>query len=283
MMRLAWIMTMLAVASLTSTAFAQEDPQTVVRRGIELRRQGEDQQALELFRRAWEASHRPIALGQLALAEQAVGRWVTAEAHLREAMQEHADDDWVRRHRVELDDAYSVIQRHVGQLEVHVNVAGAHVAVNGTDVGVAPLPAAVYVEAGTAAVLVSANTYDSVRRDVHVPAGQLTRETVDLQRTPSALDVAAPARRVGWHAVPGAIVLMSVGVACVGAGSITSGAGIATWATEPSMTDYNVGVVTVDALFIVGIATATVGVIWQVVSGRSETVVGSRSNPWNAF
>lgn len=58
----------------------------LIHHGVELRRHGDDSGALLEFRRAYEAGHSPRAAAQMGWAEQALGRWLEADAHLREAM-----------------------------------------------------------------------------------------------------------------------------------------------------------------------------------------------------
>ena len=56
----------------------------------------------------------PRTLAQIALAEQALGRFVDAEAHLREALA--ADDAFIRRHRRLLETARTEYERSTGVL-----------------------------------------------------------------------------------------------------------------------------------------------------------------------
>ena len=86
-------------------AAAQETPATaLLREGIELRRAGRDAEALARFERAHAVEPSPRTLAQMGLAEQALGRWVRAEAHLRAALAPR-DDAWIERNRAALDAA----------------------------------------------------------------------------------------------------------------------------------------------------------------------------------
>src|SRR5262245_7061850 len=60
--------------------------EALIKSGVSLREQGKDEAALREFQRAHELSRAPRALAQIALAEQALGRWIDAEAHLEEAL-----------------------------------------------------------------------------------------------------------------------------------------------------------------------------------------------------
>src|SRR5262245_21211542 len=58
----------------------------LVKQGVEQRRQSHDQQALELFKRAYAIDPAPRILAQIGFAEQALGVWADAETHLRTAL-----------------------------------------------------------------------------------------------------------------------------------------------------------------------------------------------------
>ena len=155
-----------------------QTPDALVAEGLRLRQEGRDQEAAERFERAHELDGSPRALAQLALAEQALGRWVRAEAHLTEALA-RGDDPWISGHRAVLTTAIETIRRNVGQLAVDANVEGAAIAVNGRAVGTAPL-APVTVEIGTAVVEITAPGYVPLQRSASVRAASLTRMRVDL-------------------------------------------------------------------------------------------------------
>ena len=208
----------LTVLAFASNARAQTDtPQSLVHHGIELRQQGHDDESIDVFRRAWEMGHQLIALAQWGLAEQAVGRWVPAEAHVREALT-HQDDAWIARHLAAVQAAYAVIQQHVGTLELHGGVAGAHVSVNGTDDGTLPLAEPLHVEAGTAVLEVTADGFERVRRDVQVLAGQLNREEISMV---SGAPMAASQSPAGeTRGVNVARVMLGAGAAGLGVGGV---------------------------------------------------------------
>jgi tetratricopeptide (TPR) repeat protein len=85
-----------------------------IRHGIALREAGDDAAALLEFQHAFDQSHRPLALAQMGLAEQALGHWADAEAHLRAALAAQGDA-WIDRHREALQDAYAVIVQHAAR------------------------------------------------------------------------------------------------------------------------------------------------------------------------
>jgi hypothetical protein len=175
-----------------------------LRRGVELRRAGQDEAAFTEFEAAYGLRAEPRTAAQLALVCQATGRWVRAESMLREALAA-PDDAWVARNRAALEGARAVAERHLATLEV---VAGAgeeglraRVRVNDEAVGVLPLAAPVRVVAGAVVLQVEAEGFVPWVRRFEIAPGERLRERVDLvrQRPPSVID---PEVRVPSAPVP---------------------------------------------------------------------------------
>ena len=206
-----------------------------LQRGYELRRAGHDDEALVQFRQAWEACHSPRALGQMALAEAALGLWVDADRHLSEALSS-ASDPWITRSRAQLEDAQTQVVAHVGQLEVRGGIDGAAVFLDNRPVGTLPLREPLRVVAGSATLVVRATGYDPVNRTVIITAGSLVRESIEMvlhvEVSPvrrvevSPVPRPDPIRRVdvtpssggtqralGWAAAAGAVVFLGGGIA----------------------------------------------------------------------
>lgn len=182
----------LAGALAGPVASAQSNVEAEIARGVAMRRDGRDQAALEVFQSVWTTTRAPRALAQVALAEQALGRWVEAEEHLVEALGGSVDG-WVRARLPVLQAALAEIRRHVGRLDVGGDPAGAEVLVEGRVVGTLPLPRALRVRTGSLTFTVRREGYVPVTRTVQVEASYPSRETVALQRVPVApVIVAAP-------------------------------------------------------------------------------------------
>jgi hypothetical protein len=173
-----------------SSSPAQED--ALIRHGLELRERHDDAGALAEFQRAFRLSSGGQALAQVALAEQALGRWVDAETHLTEALR-HGDDRWIVRNDKLLRQSLFTIQGHTGSLEITGPVTGAEILVNNESVGTFPMPP-VLVPAGSVALEVRARGYLPVVRTVVIPARGLARESIVLVAAPVAppIDVAPP-------------------------------------------------------------------------------------------
>jgi hypothetical protein len=194
---------LLLVACLLSPTLAHAEgagADALIERGIQLRQQGHDDQALAEFQRAYALTPTPRALAQMGLAEQALGQWVPAEQHVREALGARGDS-WVDSHRSVLDGALATIAKHIGLLEIRGGMAGAEVRLDGVRIGALPIADARRVEVGTRTLEVRAPGYYPVSRTVIVTAGATSRETVDLvpesQPPPGAVVGPAPPRGDG--------------------------------------------------------------------------------------
>jgi hypothetical protein len=171
---------------------AADDTEALISRGIELREQGKDDQALEVFRKADAAAPSPRTKAQVGLAEQALGIWVAAEAHVEAALAAK-EDAWIERYRAPLASALAIIKKHVGSLEVRGGVPGADVLIDGAKIGTLPMRAPWRVEVGRRAIEVRAAGYYTASRATDIVASSTTRETFDLVRDEGAADPPHPA------------------------------------------------------------------------------------------
>jgi len=179
---------MVAVALLAAglpALVAAEDQEALLRQGIKLRREGKGQEALETFQRAAQIKETPRVLAQVGLAEQALGLWVHAEAHLKAAL-DAKGDAWIQKNRRALDEAFRTIQGHLGSLEIWGNPAGAEVTIDGQVSGALPSSGTLRLPIGEVKVTVRKDGYAEVTRVVRIAAGDLVRENVDLHAMPRA-------------------------------------------------------------------------------------------------
>lgn len=99
-----------------STAHAQSEDTTPaeehLRRGYELRAQGETEAALVELEQAYRMSREPKTAAALGLTEAKLERWRDAERHLTEAL-EQGGDPWVQDHRTHLERARAVVREHL--------------------------------------------------------------------------------------------------------------------------------------------------------------------------
>lgn len=173
----------------TPSAGASVSPDDLVRRGVAERTEGRDEAALVLFQQAWELGHSPVALAQVAVTEQSLGRWLLAERHLRAALA-NAEHPYIQRNRAALDEAYATIRRRVGTLHVVSNVPTATVWIDGEQVlneAGSDRSEPLRVLVGTHRLEVRAEGYYTVSRPVEITPDVPAREEATLR----AVDVAS--------------------------------------------------------------------------------------------
>lgn len=221
-MRARAVTALLAGTLLTGGLSAQSvgaQVEALLRRGVSLRSRGDDAGALDQFQRARALADEPRVLAQVALAEQALGRWVDAARDLREAMS-HEDDPWIRRNASALAGARDEIMRHVGGLTVEGPGAQGELRVDDARAAALPLTAPVVVLAGERALEVRREGYSPWTRSFTVRPGELNRVEVPalqaLVVTP-VVPVAPPnrgrAQRVaGWSLVGLSAASLGVGI-----------------------------------------------------------------------
>jgi hypothetical protein len=196
-----------------ATARAGES-EALIKKGIELRRKGHDEQALELFKRAHDIDHGARSLAQMGFAEQALGIWVDAETHINAALGS-ASEPWIVKNRSVIQEALALVVSHLGSLEVWGTPAGAEVLIGGKLAGVLPLTAPLRATAGTVEIRVRASGFVELARVVDVPATRTARERFELpKKAPLNLTVAespqpatraaAESRMVDIHSEAGA-------------------------------------------------------------------------------
>lgn len=170
-----------ATAAAAPAAGSNQSEDEIIGRGVKLRKAGDDQSARDLFRQAYDRFHSPRAAGQLGLAEQALGRWEEAEAHLREALQS-PEDPWVKKNFETLTQDIQIVKSHVGRIEVTGQPEGAEIMVNGRSVGRLPLGGPVITSAGEVDVEARAGGYQPLVRKLALVGGQYQRIVVRLEK-----------------------------------------------------------------------------------------------------
>ena len=172
-------LTLLVASAILSPRAQAQDAEALVDEGIALREQRQDAEALELFDRAYGLDPQARTLVQIALAEQALGRYAEAEAHLAEALANGADR-FIRRNRRVLQGALAEIRENLGTVELEGGIEGARLRVGDRDVGDLPLTVPLRVSAGTRTLVISAEGYEEWTRVVEVVAGETSTVRVEL-------------------------------------------------------------------------------------------------------
>lgn len=171
----------LGIAGATTRAQAAgEDVEAIFKKGTELRRQGRDADALVEFQKAARLQDSPRAWAQVALAEQALGLWVDANAHLGRAL-EKRDDTWIQKNQGALEVAHRTIRTHLCQVEVWGAPPGAQVVIDGKRAGSLPT-VATWLEPGSVALEITAAGFVPLAKTLNLPEGGHVREHADLRR-----------------------------------------------------------------------------------------------------
>jgi hypothetical protein len=180
--------------TVSPTQAVADEAEDLVRKGVDLRREGRDQDALETFRKANQLASTPRTVAQMGLAEQALGRWTDAFEHVEWALLAKTDP-WIAKNRSVLESSLGTIRKHVGEVEILGDPKGAEVRIDGRLQGTLPLARSIHAAAGTVSVEVRAPGYMAVTRTVIVTPEELTRETIFLQQVSSTSAAQAePAR-----------------------------------------------------------------------------------------
>jgi hypothetical protein len=218
----------LAVACSLAGASARADTSSaqMVDRGIQLRREHRDAEALEEFRRADQLNPAPRIKAQIGLAEQALGQWVEAERDLNLALSA-AEDPWIERNADALKRAVAAIQLHLGSLTVETNVVGAELWLNGARWGTLPMSSA-RVVAGSLLVEVRAQGYETAKSSIDVAPGVTVKERLALAAAPTSTTTAtSPQPDPAPSAPPGADPVGSPPMQRFFAWGALAGAGVA--------------------------------------------------------
>jgi hypothetical protein len=162
------------------------DADTLIGRGLELRRAGNSTEALELFQRAHRAAPSPRTFGQMGLVETSLAHWSEAETHLLASLAT-PQDGWVQKNRPFLEQALDKTKDHLGELVVSGR-PGTKVFVAGKVIGTLPLAAPVRVVEGDFPVTATADTFKPFLARVSVKGGARTAITIVLE----PVDVASP-------------------------------------------------------------------------------------------
>lgn len=182
-----------------------------LRRGVELRKAGQDPAALDEFRLAYAASKGARAAAQMALAEQALGRWVVAEAHLREALAS-PEDGWISAHQSQLGESLSAMAAHLGWVEIRGGQAGAEVLLGEAVIATLPMSGPVRAEVGTYPIEVRAVGYYPVIKPITVTPGSLSRLEIVLRPLTPELPVPTTSASAAPSPSPSAAAALPAGV-----------------------------------------------------------------------
>lgn len=161
-------------------------------RGVALVDSGEMDQAIAEFEQAYRSRPHQDVLLNLAQAYSAVGRSVEAARALEQYLQGDTGKNVKRRQQAE--SLLRLNRGRIGTLELAVQPAGAVIAIDGTEIGPAPLPAQPTLVVGAHALVVTLDGYEPAIRRVVIQGGAATAMSVELapQVKPEPEPVAVP-------------------------------------------------------------------------------------------
>ena len=202
-----WALLWFATCIFGAAVHAAESPlaQQLIAEGLELRRAGQDTEALPKFEEAHRISPTPRSSAQWGLCLQAVGRWSEADSRLAEALKAK-NDPWIAKNRATLKESLEAVKQNVGRVEVYGGPDGASVSINGRTVGTYPLAGAVAVNAGNVDIEVSKAGMKRGYRAVTIGGGQYQRVLIrleEVEKTSPAIAVAPAAAAAPMPTDPG--------------------------------------------------------------------------------
>jgi hypothetical protein len=235
-----WLLAGLSIAAcFTSRPAAADDPTAaaLIERGLDLRQAQHDPEALVLFEEAQALSPSPRGQAQVALVQQALGRWASAERNLRAALAEK-DDAWIASRRPILEHAMSIILAHLGDVEI-VGAKSGNVYVDGARIDEPDALSHLRLEVGRRTFELRTPGLYPFSRVLDVRPGEVVRVEVeqhallDAPREPLAKPVAPPQadaasdghvqRTIGWIALGGAGLFVATGAAGLIERSVVAG------------------------------------------------------------
>ncbi|HWO14686.1 MAG TPA: PEGA domain-containing protein [Polyangiaceae bacterium] len=204
--------------------------EALIQRGIQLRRDSADEEALNVFLEAEKQDPRSVrVLLHIVTAAQAAGKWLVADAYMKK-VSALENDPYYRRHADAIDVVRRAVAARVGTFQAQGEPDGASVRLDGQIIGTLPMKDPVSIEAGAYVMEVEKPGFYRLRRNVSITGGVLTREPVELNRAQARADLAAgggaagaaegpPPEPAWWQAPAVGWTMVGVGLAS----GITSG------------------------------------------------------------
>jgi hypothetical protein len=171
-------------ASGQAMAQQAEDPEALIREGIELRRQGDDLRAEGYFKRAYQIAHTPRSMAQLGLVELAIGDYMAAELYLTNALA--GEDAWIRSYQKTLEDSRLSARGHLMQVVVTDARPGTSAAVEKEPRVELHLDGVLWLNPGPTIVVFEAAGYQPNTMTIRGEPGAIQRITVGFVRSQDA-------------------------------------------------------------------------------------------------
>jgi hypothetical protein len=162
------------------SSHADDDPEALIRQGVQLRRKGDEAKAHGYFQRAYDLAHTPRSAAQLGLADLAIKLWLAADVHITEALD--APDPWVESIKASLVKSRASARTHLGKIEIEGVPPDAEIEATDRPRTKMPASGALYFTPGPVHVRIQAVGFEPFTQDTAVEAGGTTRLHVALAR-----------------------------------------------------------------------------------------------------
>lgn len=242
-----------------------EDARTLFQRGQVAYSQGDYEDAIELWTRAYGLDPRPLLQWNLSQAFERLGRLEDAAAALETYL---ANADPADEHQADARARLGSIRERIAATGVTFRGApeGATVLIDGADSGRLPRPDPVRVSVGSHRIVVRADGYADFTATIVVPAGQ----TVDVEVEMAAARAAEGGGGGELPVVP--IILFAAGGAALVAGAIMGGVALGQAESAPTRVGPEADgartlAAAADITMGVGVACGVVGLVILLTSG----------------
>jgi tetratricopeptide (TPR) repeat protein len=197
--RVMWGVTLLSLAASPRARAADETvSDTLISKGVELRKRGDNEKAEQYLRKAYELDHTPRAAAQFGLVEYALERFDDAERYLSIALT--SKDTWIEQHRKVMEESRVAIRKHLVPVEVLGAPPDSTILLEGKEPFALPADKTIWLKPGLTSVQVEAPGRNPVTRLTDTRPGE--HMTIDVSSSPvpaakaSATESAPPPVRV---------------------------------------------------------------------------------------
>lgn len=171
------------------SAESEQRAADLLRKGNALSREGKIPEAVEAYTESFANEETYAVAANLGSLELALGRYREAAGHLAFAIR-MCPADASPATKQALSQRFTQAKEHVGELKIHLDVAGAEVTIDDKAIDLLDLGDETFVDPGVHAIVATRGGYLPARKTVDVKAG--ARLDVDLSLVPVALPSAPP-------------------------------------------------------------------------------------------
>jgi hypothetical protein len=170
-------------------------------------------EAEPLYRAAWKIKQSYDIAANLGLALYQQKKWRESAEFLSFALRSFPASGKAEN-RTLLETALTTVKGEVGSLTIEVSVNGAHVSVDGTEIGVSPLKDPVFVDPGSRTIEATLEEYEVAKKTIEAAKGSTQAIKLDLVPKPKP----KPKVVEGWKPPPvlfiagGAAALVGIGL-----------------------------------------------------------------------